>query len=327
MTEAPRRSRSRSANTTPRMAPQQAPIPGTPPQMQGYPAGGQPQPPLPNQQQQQQAAASMNHQNMAEGYPNTPYMQQQQMGQQQQGERGIFSGFRRKMREAAGFINTDPYSERAYGPQMMPPHQQPMQHGYGNGAASPGAYAAGQHYPQQGHMPQQNPQMMQQQQYMQQQYAQQHNPQYMGASGNPYAHSMGYAQTPVMMQQQSYGGMAYPYGQSSGYYNRGSYGGGSYSPYGQSYGGGYGGGYGGAYGGGYGAGAYGSSYGYGGAGGGYGSYGMGGGYPNSYGYGSGGAGYMGYPRQVPIYDEHGKRIHPEHNYVSSVKDLWSSDLL
>lgn len=321
MTEAPRRSRSRSANTTPRMAPQQAPIPGTPPQMQGYSAGGPPQsqPPLPNPQQQQQAAA-MNHQNMAEGpgYPNTPYMQQQQMGQQQQGEqRGIFSGFRRKMREAAGFINTDPYSERAYGSQMMPPHQQPMQHGYGNGAASPGAYAAAQQYGQQGHMPQQNPQMMQQQ-YMQQQ----HNPQYMGAGGNPYGHSMGYAQTPVMMQQQqAYGGMAYPYGQSGGgYYNRGSYGGGgAYSPYGQSYGAGYG-GYGGSYGGGYGGGAYGGgAYGYGGGGGGYGSYGMGGGYPHGYGYGGGG--YMGYPRQVPIYDEHGKRIHGEHNYVSSVKDL------
>ncbi|KAH8556933.1 hypothetical protein BGW37DRAFT_30604 [Umbelopsis sp. PMI_123] len=305
MTEAPRRSRSRSANTTPRIPPQQAPIPETPPQMQGYPAGGQPQAqqPLPNQQA---AAAAMNHQNMQEGpaYPNTPYMQQQQMGPQQ-GERGIFSGFRRKMREAAGFINTDPYSERAYGPQMMPPPQQPMQHGYGNGAASPGAYAAAQQYAQQAHMPPQNPQMMQQQ------YMQQHNPQFMGATGNPYAHSMGYAQTPVMMQQQAYGGMAYPYGHSNGYYNRGSYPG-AYSSYGQAYGG--------AYGGGYGAGAYGGNHAYGG----HGSYGMGG-YPYSYGYGGGA--YMGYPRQVPIYDEHGKRIFPEHNYVSSVKDLWSSDHL
>jgi hypothetical protein len=305
------------------MASQQASIPGTPPQMQGFPGGGVPpqqqQPPLPNQQ-----VPGMNHPSMQEpGYPSTPYMQQQM--HPQQGERGIFSGLRRKMREAAGFINTDPYNERAYGPQMMPPHQQPMQPGFANGTASPGSYATAQHYAQQQHIPQQGPQMMQQQ-YMQ------HSPQYMGASGNPYAQSMAYSQTPVMMQHQSYSGMSYPYGGSSAgsYYNRHSYGG-AYSPYASSYGGAYGGYGGGSYGGGgygaggYGAGSYGAGgYGAGGYGGSYGAYGGAGGYNMGqypYNYGYGGAGYMGYPRQMPIYDEHGKRIYPEHNYVSSVKDL------
>ncbi|GAB5591017.1 hypothetical protein Unana1_05917 [Umbelopsis nana] len=302
MTEAPRRSRSRSANNTPRMAAQQAPMPSTPPQMQGYPGGGGPPPPQQQQPHPNQQVPGMNHPSMQEGpaYPNTPYMQQQMYPQQ--GERGIFSGLRRKMREAAGFINTDPYNERAYGPQMMLPHQQPMQAGYANGTASPRSYGAAQQFAQQQHIPQQGPQMMQQQ-YMQ------HSQQYMGAAGNPYAQSMAYSQNPAMMQHQGYGGMAYPYGNASaGYYHRGSYGG-AYSPYGNGYGS-YG-----AYG--AGAGAYGASYGaYGNAG----AYGMNA-YPYNYGYGAGAGGYMGYPRQMPIYDEHGKRIYPEHNYVSSVKDL------
>ncbi|CAM0139681.1 unnamed protein product [Umbelopsis sp. WA50703] len=313
MTEAPRRARSRSANTTPRMVPQQAPMPGTPPQMQGYPGNIPTQQAAPQQLPAQQQPG-MNHIPMQEGpgYPSTPYMQQQ-MSQQPGEQRGIFSGLRRRMREAAGFVNTDPYNDRNYGHQMMggggqPPMMgQPMQPGYANGAGSPGAYA-GAHYGQQPHVPGQ-PQMMQQQ-YMQ------HSPQYMGNNANPYA----YSQTPVMMQQQQpYGGMAYGYGASQGgYYNRGSYGG-AYSPYG------------GAYGSAYGAGAYGSYGGAGGYGGGYGAYGGSaygmGSYPYSYGYGGGGyggggyGGGMGYPRHMPIYDEHGKRIYPHENYVSSVKDL------
>lgn len=354
MTEAPRRSRSRSANTTPRMAPQQAPMPGgpmpggpmpggpmsggpmpgeplpggpmpggpmpggpmsggpmadTPPQMQGYQKYMNPQMAAVNQAaaaaQQQQG---MNHPPMPEGgpgYPSTPYMQEQ--GQQQSGEqRGIFSGFKRRMREAAGFTHNDPYSERNYGQQMGRGQPQmmgtPMQPGYGNGAGSPGVYG-GRQYGQQ---------MMGgggQAQMMQQQYMQ-HSPQYMAGGANPY----GYSQSPGMMQQQAYGGMAYGYGASpGGYYNRGSYGG-SYSPYGGGYGNAYGSG---AYGGYGGAGAYGGGYGS------YGGYGMGS-YPYSnYGYGGGGYGgnYMGYPRHMPVYDEHGKRIYPQENYVSSVKDL------